>query len=69
MSCLNIKYFVAGLRFGKLQVKVGICAVILKYKLAINKKTQFPLKLSTSIIAGAVGGIWLDLEKISDLDL
>ncbi|CAG9860123.1 unnamed protein product [Phyllotreta striolata] len=53
-----------GLRFGKLQTKVGICAVIWKFKVTVNNKTQLPIKLSSSRFPTAQGGIWLNLEKI-----
>ncbi|XP_056643078.1 probable cytochrome P450 6a14 [Diorhabda sublineata] len=53
-----------GLRFGKLQAKVGLCSVLKNYKVTLNEKTQLPIKYDIGFIASVKGGAWLNLEKI-----
>nr|AGI03843.1 cytochrome P450 6BQ8 [Tribolium castaneum] len=54
-----------GLRFGLLQSKVGLTAVLKHYRIKLNHKTQLPVTLNPrSFITSAKGGVWLDVEKI-----
>ncbi|EFA02825.1 cytochrome P450 6a2 [Tribolium castaneum] len=55
-----------GLRFGMMQSKVGLTALLKDYRVTLNKKTKVPLEMSkNSFIIAAEGGIWLDIEKIN----
>nr|AZR39424.1 cytochrome P450 [Agasicles hygrophila] len=54
-----------GLRFGKLQSKVGLCSIIRTYKITLNEKTKVPVKYAQARIPTVQGGIWLNLEKIN----
>ncbi|CAG9827989.1 unnamed protein product [Diabrotica balteata] len=54
-----------GLRFGKLQSKVGLCHVLRNYKVTLNEKTQLPIKYEGSLISSVKDGIWLNLEPVS----
>ncbi|XP_060518301.1 probable cytochrome P450 6a20 [Cylas formicarius] len=54
-----------GLRFGFLQSKVGIAAIIKNFKVTLNKKTIHPLEIvADSFIPSAKGGVWLNFERI-----
>ncbi|CAG9859907.1 unnamed protein product [Phyllotreta striolata] len=54
-----------GMRFGKLQTKVGIAFVLHKYKITLSKKTQIPMQIDpTKVFPTVIGGVWLNLEKI-----
>ncbi|CAG9827990.1 unnamed protein product [Diabrotica balteata] len=54
-----------GLRFGKIQSKVGLCFVLKNYKVTLNEKTKLPIKYDMGFISSAKGGVWLNLEPIS----
>ncbi|KAJ8913632.1 hypothetical protein NQ315_007349 [Exocentrus adspersus] len=54
-----------GERFGIMQTKVGLTTVLRNFRVTLNKKTKYPLKLSTKgFIPSADGGVWLNFEKI-----
>ncbi|CAH1111480.1 unnamed protein product [Psylliodes chrysocephalus] len=53
-----------GLRFGKIQSKIAIVAIISRYKVTLNGKTQLPIKFTSNRTPAVEGGIWLDLENI-----
>nr|AKZ17695.1 cytochrome P450 monooxygenase CYP6BQ36 [Tenebrio molitor] len=54
-----------GLRFGIMQSKVGLTALLKNYRISLNKKTKVPLVISkNSFITAVEGSIWLDVEKI-----
>ncbi|XP_045460600.1 probable cytochrome P450 6a14 [Harmonia axyridis] len=56
-----------GLRFGLMQTKVGLIALLSKYEFSVNKKTIEPLQFKgTSFIMTTKGDIWLDFKKISE---
>ncbi|CAH1112908.1 unnamed protein product [Psylliodes chrysocephalus] len=55
-----------GLRFGKIQSKVGIVAIISRYKVTLNAKTQQPIKYASNRVPTIEGGMWLNLEKLSN---
>ncbi|CAG9859769.1 unnamed protein product [Phyllotreta striolata] len=52
-----------GLRLGKLQVKVGICAILSKFRVQLNEKTQMPITYLPGIISVAKGGVYLNFES------
>jgi cytochrome P450 family 6 len=53
-----------GLRFGKLQAKVGLCCVLKSYKVTLNEKTELPVKYDFTFISSVKNGVWLNLEDI-----
>ncbi|KAL3280180.1 hypothetical protein HHI36_017680 [Cryptolaemus montrouzieri] len=55
-----------GTRFGMMQTKVGLVALLLNYEFFVSDKTREPLQYeSESFIISTKGGIWLDFKKIS----
>ncbi|KAK9884812.1 hypothetical protein WA026_009039 [Henosepilachna vigintioctopunctata] len=59
-----------GARFGLMQTKVGLVALLLNYELSINKKTQEPLQFDPEfVVASTKGGLWLDFKKISNMSI
>ncbi|CAH1104078.1 unnamed protein product [Psylliodes chrysocephalus] len=53
-----------GVRLGKLQVKVGLCSILSKYRITINKKTALPIKYNPGLISTVKGGVYLNLESV-----
>ncbi|XP_030768433.1 cytochrome P450 6k1-like [Sitophilus oryzae] len=54
-----------GLRFGMMQSKMGLATLIRNYRVTLNKKTFFPLKLKRfTFITTLDGDLWLNAEKI-----
>ncbi|KAF2892518.1 hypothetical protein ILUMI_13655 [Ignelater luminosus] len=54
-----------GMRFGLMQVKVGLAVLLKDYKFTVNSRTQTPLIMDpASFISTAKGGIWLNVVKI-----
>nr|CAH7754536.1 unnamed protein product [Callosobruchus chinensis] len=59
-----------GLRFGKMQSKVGLITVLDQYKVTLNKKTIYPMEYDIfSPVLSVKGGVWLDLTKSSTMNL
>lgn len=59
------EFLILGMRFGLMQTKVGLTALLQNYKFSVNNKTQEPLKLKgDAIISAAEGEIWLNAKKI-----
>lgn len=57
-----------GMRFGLIQAKLGLAEMLLNFKFVLNPKTQSPMELDKSdLFMSALGGIWLNVERISDL--
>ncbi|KAK9884822.1 hypothetical protein WA026_009049 [Henosepilachna vigintioctopunctata] len=55
-----------GLRFGMMQTKVGLVALLSNYEFSLNEKTTDPLEFDPqSFMLLAKGGIWLDFKKLS----
>ncbi|KAK9884789.1 hypothetical protein WA026_009014 [Henosepilachna vigintioctopunctata] len=55
-----------GARFGIMQAKIGLIAVLLNYEVSINAKTVEPLTFEPeSFILTTKGGLWLNVEKLS----
>ncbi|RZC32213.1 p450 domain containing protein, partial [Asbolus verrucosus] len=54
-----------GMRFGLMQSKVGLTALLRKYNFTVSSKTKEPLKMKVnSLVLAAEGEIWLDAHKI-----
>ncbi|KAH0818822.1 hypothetical protein GEV33_003969 [Tenebrio molitor] len=54
-----------GLRFGMLQSKVGLTALLKNYKIKLSNKTHQPLQMDKqAFISSVEGGVWLDVEKL-----
>ncbi|XP_008192269.1 probable cytochrome P450 6a14 [Tribolium castaneum] len=55
-----------GLRFGMLQSKVGLTALLKNYKISLSSKTKMPLEMEKSgLVTTVEGGMWLNVEKIN----
>lgn len=55
-----------GLRFGKMETKVGLCTILKNYKMTLNKKTVVPLVADPfAFVFQTVDPIWLDSERIN----
>nr|CAH7728527.1 unnamed protein product [Callosobruchus chinensis] len=56
-----------GMRLGLIEAKVGLAAIISKFKVTLNKKTESPMVYAVdSLVTSARGGIWLDVHKIKN---
>ncbi|GJQ82009.1 Cyp6a9 [Trypoxylus dichotomus] len=54
-----------GLRFGLMQAKVGLASLIKNFTFKHNARTAYPIKFDTkSFLTSALGGLWMDVEKI-----
>nr|QZM07469.1 cytochrome P450 monooxygenase CYP6TE1 [Lasioderma serricorne] len=54
-----------GLRFGMMQTKMGLIALLKNHKFTVNPKTQTPIVMDfSSIILAAKGGVWLDVQEV-----
>ncbi|CAG9819596.1 unnamed protein product [Phaedon cochleariae] len=54
-----------GARFGLLQAKVGLCAILRKFRVTLDEKTKTPIKYSTnSFITGVDGGVWIRVSQL-----
>jgi len=54
-----------GMRFGQMQVRIGLAQIISRFKLSVCDQTEIPLKYTPmSIVLGTVGGIHLRMERI-----
>lgn len=55
----------SGLRFGKMQTKVGLVASLRKYRFSLNPRTKVPLVMDPqNIILSAQGDVWLDVKNV-----
>ncbi|XP_068900865.1 probable cytochrome P450 6a14 [Tenebrio molitor] len=55
-----------GLRFGMMEIKTALVTVLRDYKFMVNPRTHVPVQPSPiSLMYDAIGGLWLDCEKIS----
>ncbi|XP_017125773.1 cytochrome P450 6a2 [Drosophila elegans] len=54
-----------GMRFGQMQVRVGLAQIISRFKLSVCDQTEIPLTYTPmSLVLGTVGGIYLKVERI-----
>jgi hypothetical protein len=57
--------FVAGFRFGAMQVKAGVAAILSNFVLRPTKRTPIPITLDPNyFMLSAKGGLWLQFERI-----
>nr|AZR39420.1 cytochrome P450 [Agasicles hygrophila] len=54
-----------GMKFGMLQVKVGLLTVLRNFRISVGDKMQMPVKMTTAFVPQPEGGIWLKLDKVS----
>ncbi|CAG9859766.1 unnamed protein product [Phyllotreta striolata] len=54
-----------GLRFGKLQAKVGLCSVLSNFNVKLNEKTRLPIEYSGDLILSVKNDVWLNLERLN----
>lgn len=53
-----------GLRFGMMQVRVGLIAMLKDFEFCLSEKTNVPLQYSSSgVILSPKGGVWLHLKR------
>lgn len=53
------------MKFGLMQIKVGLSVLLQNYKFSLNSKTRTPLVLDpVKFFPTAKGGMWLNIEKI-----
>lgn len=54
-----------GLRFGMMQARIGLIALLTNFKFVKSSKTEYPVKFNPrSITLTSEGGLWLHVEKI-----
>ncbi|KAH8236984.1 hypothetical protein KR038_001975 [Drosophila bunnanda] len=54
-----------GMRFGQMQVRIGLAQIISRFRLSICDQTEIPLKFNPmSFVLGTSGGINLQLERV-----
>lgn len=54
-----------GMRFGKMQVKVGIITLIRNFKFSTCSKTSIPIQIDkTNMLVNPLGGVYLKVEEI-----
>lgn len=58
-----------GLRFGMMQARIGLATLIANFKFKKSEKSVIPLEFSKkSMILTPLGGLWLDVENITNSD-
>jgi hypothetical protein len=63
-KCIYVKFAISGMRFGLMQTKVGLVALLSKYRISVSQKTPIPLVMNAkSIIPSPVGGMWLKINS------
>jgi cytochrome P450 family 6 len=54
------------MRFGLMQIKVGLISLLSMYEVRVSKKTPVPLVFETkSIVLAPKGGLWLNIVNRS----
>nr|AFI45025.1 cytochrome P450 CYP6BW2 [Dendroctonus ponderosae] len=53
-----------GLRFGKLQAKVGLIALLNNFKFTLNEKTPMPIQIDRGFIITVKGNVWVDAVRL-----
>ncbi|ENN82844.1 hypothetical protein YQE_00788, partial [Dendroctonus ponderosae] len=61
--CEYSKIFL-GLRFGKLQAKVGLTALLNNFKFTLNEKTPMPIQIDRGFIITVKGNVWVDAVRL-----
>lgn len=68
MLILTLLFVIPGMRFGLLQVKVGLIFLLSKYNFSVCEKTQLPLKLDPRLtIVSSPVSVWLRVNKRSNI--
>ncbi|GJQ73206.1 Cyp6a9 [Trypoxylus dichotomus] len=49
-----------GLRFGLMQVKIGLAMLLKEFEFSVNPRTKVPLEIDLGFVMTVKGGIWLD---------
>ncbi|XP_060533138.1 probable cytochrome P450 6a17 [Cylas formicarius] len=56
-----------GIRFGMLQTKIGLVAIVKNFRVTLNDKTTIPVvHAKGKFFPSPSGGVWLDFEKICE---
>jgi hypothetical protein len=68
MLILTLLFLVSGMRFGLLQVKVGLVILLSNFKFSVCEKTQLPVKLDPrQVITTSPLSVWLRVNKRSSV--
>lgn len=58
---------ILGARFGLLQSKVGLTAVLTNFKVTLSSKTMIPIQYDyNALLLSAKGDVWLHMTKVED---
>lgn len=53
------------MRLGTFQVKVALIKLLNNFRYSLDSKTEYPVKgVPRSFVIKAVGGLWLNVEKL-----
>jgi cytochrome P450 family 6 len=67
MLMLMLLSMVSGLRFGLLQIKLGLVFLLSNFKFSVCEKTQLPLKLDPKVVTTTSrSGTWLRINNRSN---
>jgi hypothetical protein len=68
MLILTLLFVISGMRFGLLQVKVGLIFLLSNYKFCLCEKTQLPVKLDPrQPVTSSPVSVWLRVSKRSNI--
>jgi len=68
MLILTLLFVIPGMRFGLLEVKVGIIFLLSNYKFSVCEKTQLPVKLDPrQPLTSSPMSVWLRVNKRSNI--
>jgi len=68
MLIFTLLFVVPGMRFGLLQVKLGLFFLLSNYNFSVCEKTQLPLKLDPKeIVVSTPVSVWLRVNKRSNI--
>ena len=68
MLILTLLFVISGMRFGLLQIKVGLIFLLSNYKFSVCEKTQMPVKLDTrQPLTSTPASVWLRVNKRSNI--
>lgn len=60
-----LKIYFAAYRFGMIQTKVGIAAILKDFEVTLNEKNLKPIQMNSGLLPAVKGGLWLDFKKIN----